>query len=178
KRRGATVYGTCSPSKMDYVREQGVDVTINYREVDFYKKIKEIRGDKGLDVVFDSLGGKEFAKGAKLLARGGKIVGFGNASRTDSWSNIFGDLGTLFGFGFWSAAFLLVESRGILGVNMLRIADHKPQILKHCLEQVVQHAEAGEFKPVVGKTFGPGQLAEAHAFMEQRKSVGKIVVEW
>lgn len=179
KRRGCIVYGTAgSAAKIEFLKQQGVDFPINYREHDFAERIKELRGDGGLDVVFDSLGGKAFKKGAKLLRPGGRIVGFGAASRSDGGKSIISDLRMVLGFGFYSPPFLLMKSKAIIGVNMLRIADYKPKLLKHCLQEVVKLAEAGEISPVVGAEFAAADLAKAHAYIEQRKSMGKVIVNW
>ncbi len=179
KLKGCIVYGTAgSPEKLKYLTEQGVDVPINYRKEDFYKKIKSLRGDKGIDVAFDSIGGKAFKKQTKLLGAGGRIIGFGAASRSNGGKSIISDIRMLLGFGFFSPAFLLMQSQGVLGVNMLRIADHKPKLLKHCLQEVAKMAEAGAVKPVVGGEFKAEELVEAHKFVEERKSIGKVIVKW
>jgi NADPH:quinone reductase-like Zn-dependent oxidoreductase len=177
KWRGAVVYGTAgSESKLAYLRELGVDHPINYNQENYFTKIQSMRGDKGVDIVFDSLGGKEFKKGFKLLGRGGRIVGLGAASREGK--GIFSDIGTLFGFGRYWAAFLLMESRAVIGCNMLRIADHRPEVLRFCLEGVVKAAAEGHLKPTVGKVFASTELVTAHEFVEQRKSMGKVIVKW
>jgi NADPH2:quinone reductase len=179
KRRGCVVYGTAgSDSKLDYLRSIGVDHPINYNKEDWAAKIRSLRGDKGLDVVFDSLGGAEFKRGYKALGKGGRIVGFGNASRSQGWTNILGDLKTLFGFGFYSPAFMLMDSRAMIGVNMLRVADHRPKVLKACLNSCFALAAAGEFKPLVGAEYPASELVAAHGFLEGRKSMGKIIVKW
>ncbi|MEM0996626.1 MAG: zinc-binding dehydrogenase [Bacteroidota bacterium] len=178
KQKGCVVYGTASPGKHDYLRSLGVDHVIDYRKEEFDARVRQIRDGKGVDVVFDSLGGKAFKRGFKLLEPGGKIVGFGSASRSGKPNHIFAKLGTLFGFGFYSSAFLLMQSRAVIGVNMLRIADHKPKVLRHCLEQCVAGAGAGHFRPTVGATFPASELAKAHRHLSGRKSIGKIVVEW
>lgn len=175
KHRGAVVYGTAgSPAKLDYLRSLGVDHPINYNEEDWFAKVQQLRGKAGLDLVVDSLGGKEFKRGFQSLAPGGRIVGMGTASR--SGKGIFADIGTLFGFGRYWAAFLLLESRAVIGCNMLRVADHHPNVLKHCLEQVMQGAKEGWLKPTVGKVFPHTELAQAHDYVEQRKSIGKVIV--
>lgn len=179
KRKGCIVYGTAgSPEKLKYLAKQGVDIPINYRKEDFYEKIKSLRGDKGIDVAFDSIGGKAFKKQTKLLGAGGRIIGFGAASRSNGGRSIISDIRMLLGFGFYSPPFLLMESKGILGVNMLRIADHKPKLLKHCLQEVVKLAEAGEIKPVIGGEFTADELVQSHKFVEERKSIGKVIVNW
>ena len=179
KQHGCIVYGTAgSEKKLEYLRSLGVDHPINYREHEFDKRIREIRNGKGVDVVFDSLGGKAFKRGFKLLEPAGRIVGFGSASRSGKANHIFAKLGTLFGFGYYFSAFLLMQSRAIIGVNMLRIADHRPKVLKHCLEQCVAAADAGHYVPTVGATFSSDELAKAHRHLSGRKSIGKVVVEW
>ncbi|MEY3442592.1 MAG: hypothetical protein RLZZ519_873 [Bacteroidota bacterium] len=177
KHRGAIVYGTAgSAAKLDYLRSLGVDHPINYNEEDFFTKIQQLRGKAGVDLVYDSLGGKQFKRGFQLLNKGGRIVGMGSASREGR--GIFADIGTLFGFGRYWAAFLLMESRGIIGCNMLRVADHRPDVLQYCLQGSLRGAAEGWLKPTVGKVFPSTELTAAHEYVEQRKSMGKVIITW
>jgi NADPH2:quinone reductase len=61
---------------------------------------------------------------------------------------------------------------------MLRIADNKPEVLKRCLENVVELTEQGIFKPLAGKVFPVSEFASAHEFLEGRKSMGKVSLVW
>lgn len=179
KQEGCIVYGTASPQKHDYLREQGVDFPIDYRSLDFEEEIKKIRGEEGLDVVFDNVGGKSFKKGMRLLAKGGRIVAYGAAAQNNN-----GKVGTLrtirvaLGFGFYSPIALLMKSQGMIGVNMLRIADNRPHLLKHCLVAVAKMTDEGILRPTVGGIFKAEKISEAHTFLESRKSIGKIVIDW
>jgi NADPH2:quinone reductase len=69
-------------------------------------------------------------------------------------------------------------SKALIGLNMLRVADNKPASLKRCLDKVVRLYGEGIFKPQVGKVFPVSQIGEAHAFLESRRSTGKITVTW
>lgn len=179
KMRGCVVYGTAgSDAKLQYLRDLGVDYPINYNTQDFVAEIQKIRGKAGLDVVFDSLGGKIFKQGYKLLGNGGRIVGFGAASRSSGKGGIFGDIGLLFGFGFYNPAFMLMQCKTIIGVNMLRIADERPAALGVCMAEVVKHLESGHLSPITGKVFPASELAAAHQYVESRQSVGKVVCQW
>ncbi len=71
-----------------------------------------------------------------------------------------------------------MQSKAVMGVNMLRIAESKAEVLQHCLKSVVALADKGELNPHVGGVFDAGKIAEAHAFLESRKSIGKIVLKW
>jgi len=82
------------------------------------------------------------------------------------------------GFGIYSPINFVSTSRSMLGVNMLRIADDRPDALKRTLTGVVDFYKKGILQPKVGGTFHVDQLAEAHDFLESRQSIGKIVVTW
>lgn len=179
KRKGCTIYGTAgSEEKLKYIQEQGVHVPINYRKQDFAKVVKEKLGKRGLDIVFDSLGGKSFSDGFKSLGKGGRIVGFGAAEQIDGGLQIINQLKLAANFGLYSPIQLLMNSRAMIGVNMLHIADDRPEVLARTMKAVVELWKTGEIKPVVGGEFSAEELAEAHEFVEGRKSVGKVAVRW
>jgi NADPH:quinone reductase-like Zn-dependent oxidoreductase len=177
KRKGCTVYGTAgSEEKRKYVLENGADHAFNYKTQDFAAEIRKLQPG-GLDLVFDSVGGKTFNRSNALLSAGGRIVTYGAAEQMDK-KTIFGSIRLLIDFGFTNPVFLLMKSKSVIGVNMLRIADTRPDILQRCLLRVVDLAGRNEIKPHVGGRFPAAQLAEAHAFLESGKSTGKIIVSW
>jgi len=61
---------------------------------------------------------------------------------------------------------------------MLRIVEDHPEVLKRCLEQVMQLFQQGELKPKVGGIFPAEQIAQAHDFLGMRKSTGKVILKW
>jgi NADPH2:quinone reductase len=71
---GANVITTCSGKNLDYVKKLGADQAIDYKKDDYAKIIKS-KYPKGIDLVFDMLGGDELLKSAELLKKGGKVVG-------------------------------------------------------------------------------------------------------
>ncbi len=175
KWRKCTIFGTAgSQKKIDYLKSQGVHYPINYREQDFVKEVKKVVGDRGLDLVFDSIGGNYIKKGFGLLGAGGRIIGYGAAQMTNA--NFFKKIKIGLGFGFYSPIQLLSNSKSIIGVNMLRIADHRPDTIERCLKNVVALTEQGILNPVVGAEFKMNEIAKAHAFLQGRQSTGKVVV--
>lgn len=171
KLRGAYIYGTAgSESKLEYLKQQGVDVAINYNKEDFEKVIKE-----PVDVAFDSVGADVFRKSYRLLNRGGRLVGYGAASFTDA-NQLLSKAKKALEFGIYHPAQLLMESRSIIGVNMLRIADYKPDLLQHCMKEVIRLHQEGKIHPHVGAMYPAEELAKAHQDMESRKTIGKIGV--
>jgi len=162
----------CSAEKLKYIKKQGVDIAINYREHDFSTQITE-----KLDIVFDSIGGNTFKKGYKLLGSGGRTVIYGAATQLDA-GNFFSKLKFALSFGIYHPVGFIMQSKAIIGVNMLRIADDKPETLLHCMQNLVQLAEEGKIDPQVSKMYSVDELNEAHSALETRKTIGKVGIKW
>jgi NADPH:quinone reductase-like Zn-dependent oxidoreductase len=178
-RRNCVVYGTVSSEhKIETLKQQGVDYPINYIEDNYVEKILEKRGEEGLDVIFNPIGGKSFKQDRKLLASGGRLIGYGASDRLNRKNNRFATYKLLLDFGFIHPVSLLSSSIVVGGVNMLRIADNKPEILQRCLQQVVKLAGNDEIKPVIGGLYPAENIGDAHEILENRSSTGKIVLKW
>jgi len=179
KRRGCVVYGTAgADDKLALLRELGVDHPINYRTADFAAEVRRRRGAEGLDVIFDSIGGRTTRTGMKLLGAGGRMVCFGAADHTPGALQPLRSLRFLLSFGVPHPVMFMLRSRAFIGVNMLRIADSRPLVLQRCLRAVVELALSNQLRAIVGGRFPADQLAAAHALLESRRSTGKIVVTW
>ena len=177
KHKGCEIFATAgSDAKLKMLRDAGVQHPINYSTEDFEAAIKSKTNGQGVDVIFDAVGGSYVRKGFRALAPGGRLICYGAADISDK--NIFGKISTLLGFGFYHPLQFMSTSKALIGVNMLRIADNRPQILKTCLENVVALYEQGVFKPMVGGVYPIAQLGEAHELLGSRKSTGKITVTW
>ncbi len=168
---------TSKEKKIAYLKDNGVDHAINISKTDYSQKIKELSDEK-LDVVFNSVGGKTYKQDLKMLDKGGRILLYGVADRLEKRKGALGTFSLLWKFGIMTPVQLMISSQSIIGINMLRIADHKPKILKRCLEKVVEMTEKGMLDPKEGGVFNIADIDKAHALLESRNSVGKIVVRW
>lgn len=70
---GAKVYTTASSRNSDYVKGLGADVVIDYTKEDFVDRIHRDL-PKGIDVVFDTLGGKTLEKSYQAVRDGGRLA--------------------------------------------------------------------------------------------------------
>lgn len=176
--KNCEVFGTCgSEEKMDYIRTNGVHYAINYRSEDFNLAIDKVMAGERLDVIFDPVGGKSIKKGFRLLGAGGRIYSFGFSSMNQA-KNIFSKMKKLIECGFYHPLQFLSKSKGMIGVNMLEIADRKPHKIARVMKAVVEQHQEGIVNPHVGGSYPVEELGAAHAFLESRKSMGKIVVNW
>ena len=81
-------------------------------------------------------------------------------------------------FGLTHPLKFLMQSRGLIGVNMLRVAESRPDILQSVFHETIALADQGVFTPHIFRTYDISELAEAHANLENRETVGKLVVKW
>ena len=61
---------------------------------------------------------------------------------------------------------------------MLKIGDNRPMVLKRSMKNVAEMVVNGAVSPHVGGRFDVKEIAEAHSFLESRKSIGKVIVTW
>jgi NADPH2:quinone reductase len=176
---GCEVFATVgSEEKCEFLRKLGVQHPINYRKEDYSEACRKILGKERLDATFNSLAGKSVPKDMKLLRSGGRLVIFGAASRVGGKGGIFSSLGLLFKTGFVSPLSLIMRSKTIIGVNILKLGDYKPQLVAHAMQQVAAMAERSEIDPFVGGHYPIEDLNKAHLALENRGTIGKLSVHW
>ncbi len=176
--RKARIFGIVSTqAKADLVMQMGAEAVLNRSEGDIFKQYEALAGPKAIDIMFDSAGGSYLRKGIKNLAPGGRFVGFGGSRRGDS-GNMLRLISFALSFGFYHPAPFLLESRSLIGVSMLRLADYKPYVVQRCLEQSVRLFNEGLWKPLEGAVFPVDQIVHAHEALMQGSIPGKIVIKW
>lgn len=179
KNAGCTVIGTCgSPEKVEFVKSLGADYVINYREKNYWEEVEKLVGKKKVRITFNAIGGKSFKEDMKLLEPSGSVVLFGASDRSGKKFGMFSTLNLVRKMGLIVPITLVMRSVSVIGVNMLRIGDHKTHLLKKSLDEMTKlHAE-GKVKVHLGGEFKVDEIAKAHGLLESRKSKGKIVVSW
>lgn len=177
KRRGATVIAKVGRTEKEaLVKELGADAVVNYRSGDYVEQVKNALNGGRLDVSFNPVAGSTYKKDMSLLGSGGRMILFGGSELANGKLGILSALSFVFKMGRVMPIALMMRSKNILGVNMLKIADNKPEVLKHCLHEVVKLYQSGALKPQSGGMYSEDQLAEAHAMLESGNSTGKIGV--
>ncbi len=176
KNKQCNLFATAgSDEKVNALKAEGIKA-FNYNTEDYEKEIATLLGKDKLDVSFNSIAGSTFKKDMRLLGANGRLVLYGFAERSGKSGGIFATLSLLWKMGFLLPIMLLAKSKSILGVNMLKIADQKPHIIKTCLEELVELWKDGKIRPIDGGSYNQEDLAKAHAALEYRKSTGKIIV--
>ena len=162
KQMGATVITAAStPAKLEVARKLGADHLIDYSTQDLRERIKDITGGKGVDVVYDAVGGPYAEPAVRSLAWKGRylVVGFAAGEIPKIPMNL-----------------LLLKGASLVGVFFGSFAEREPQAQQQNVRELWALFEAGKLKPVVGAVHPLADYAEAFGSMEQRRAVGKVVL--
>ncbi len=160
KHFGATVIGVASSdAKLDLVRSLGADHVVNSRTADIIAEALRLTDGEGVNVVWDPVGGEVFEQSPRAMAEGGRLVSLGSNSFTGSGMVEF--------WSFW------VKNLRLIGWGGRSNADaHAPEIMR----ELIDLAESGRLRPVVGGTYSFADTAAAHAAIEARQPIGKVVL--
>ncbi len=173
---GVTIFGTASPGKHDFIRERGCHHPIDYRSKDYAEEVRRITDGKGVRLVLDPLGGKDWKKGYDLLRAGGRLMSFGFANMVGGERrSIIRALRQFLSVPKFSPIALMNDNRQVGGVNLGHLWD-EPEMVGEMLEELARLFSAGKIAPHVDKTFPLEQAAEAHRYIQERKNIGKVLL--
>lgn len=163
-------------AKAEYLKSMGVKHIIDHHLIDPEDYVQEhLQGH--VDVIFDNVGGSNFKRSKSMLAKGGRLVSLGAASLSGK-KGILNLLKLVAGFGIFSPISFLTKSQSLIGINMLKIGDFRPDILAHDFDSVNELYDQKIIQPHIGHVFHHTELAAAHSWLENRQSIGKGVVIW
>ena len=162
---GATVVGTSrSQEKLERCRAHGLEHPVYVPDGSFLAPYRAVMGDRGPDVVLDTVGASYLTDNVGVLASGGRIV-------------IVGLLGGIKGelpLG------ILLAKRGSIAGSVLRSRplEEKIALTQAFLRDVVPLFERGMLEPVIDDVMPMAEVAAAHRRMEDNATFGKIVLQW
>jgi NADPH2:quinone reductase len=179
KRKGAIVYAKIgSEEKRELALNLGADHVINYKTSDYQAELKKLLGSHLLSASFNPVAGDTIKKDMQFLGPNGRLFLFGGSQMVGGKFGIFSKLKFLFDMGLILPIALMMRSKSLIGVNMLKIADAHPEIIANCLNEVTELYRKNELTTHVGGVYELDQIIEAHDFLESGKSMGKITVRW
>jgi NADPH:quinone reductase-like Zn-dependent oxidoreductase len=179
KRKGAIVYAKIgSEDKRELAIKLGADHVINYKSTAYEIELKKLLGTNHLSASFNPVAGDTIKKDMRLLGSNGRLYLFGGSQMVGGKYGILSKLKFVWDMGFVLPIGLMMQSKSIQGVNMLKIADSYPEIISTCLQEMLELYRRNEITTHVGGVFNDNQLIEAHNLLESGKSMGKITVRW
>ena len=159
---GARVIAAASSAgKLEIARAAGASDLIDYRKEQLRDRLKEIVGEKGVDVVYDPVGGDLFEQALRSTAWEGRVlvVGFASGVIPKAPANL-----------------PLLKGCSIVGVSLGGFRKRYPEVHAANFDQLFAWHAEGRLKPHVSLTLPMSRAAEALSMLRERSAVGKIVL--
>jgi len=161
KMLGARVIAAASSAeKLEQARLHGADDLVNYREGSLRDQVKALTNDKGVDVVFDPVGGDAFTQAVRCIGWEGRILVIGFAS---------GDIPKV------AINMILVKNFSTVGVVFGEHSSRYPDDSRLRLGRLLEAWSAGALKPQVMQTYPLDEASAALGEIANRRVVGKLV---
>ncbi len=159
---GARVLATASrQEKLDRLKGFGLDEGINYTEVDMSTEVRRLTGDRGVDLVIESVGGANLAASLNCLAYRGRCVSLGDAGRgavtVADVSLMRPNNLTLVGYFLGAELFLDPRTHTMVG-------------------DLLDDVAAGRLQVVIDRRYPLSEASAAHAYIESRRAFGRVVL--
>jgi NADPH2:quinone reductase len=159
---GARVIACASSGdKLAACKQLGADETINYETEDLRERIKQITNDKGVDVVYDAVGGKYSEPALRSLGWNGRflVVGFAAGEIPKIPLNL-----------------TLLKGCSIVGVFWGSFMRKEPAASARNQGQLMAWLAAGKLKPLISAVYPLAQASSALNDLLARKVMGKVVL--
>lgn len=170
---GLRVYGTASAAKHTVVADFGA-TPIDYRSEDFEAFIRRDTQGQGVDIVFDTIGGANWARSYRCLKRGGLLVGFGALQMTTGQEKL---PALLWGFarllGLWK---LRPDGRDSTFYNIQSRREKFPDEFREDLQTLFGLLAEGRLHPAIADITGLENVAAVHERIDNAQIAGKVVI--
>jgi NADPH2:quinone reductase len=162
KAMGAKVIALCSTQeKLLAAKEQGADELLLSNDPDLKDKIKALTANKGVDVVYEVVGGDLFNVCARSMAWNGRllVIGFASGSIPEFPVNL-----------------ALVKGFSVIGVFWGSFAQKEPANFMLNMQELLAWYAQGQVKVVIDQIFPLSQAPEALTKVFNRQSIGKLIL--
>lgn len=175
------MYGTCSSRTASSVSELG-GIPIDYKDQDFVKEIHS-RTAKGVDVVFDGIGGTHIWRSRKALCPGGTVVAYGLTGSLQGGRLASGHEGerhrfreiAIFGV-YIAGSWILPGRKRVVPYSIQWLKRIKPKLFRQDLIALFDLLQQQKIKPLIAQRFPLTQAKQAHELLGKGGVIGKIVL--
>lgn len=162
KRLGAHVIAVASsPEKLEICKQHGADQLLDYSSGDLKQALKDMTDGKGVDVVYDCVGGPHAEPAVRAMAWGGRflVIGFAAGEVPKIPLNL-----------------VLLKGCSLVGVFWGSFVERDPTDHRDNVKTVLDWVAGGELTPHVHGTYGLEDVPEAIKVIARREARGKVVI--
>jgi NADPH:quinone reductase len=161
KMLGATVIAAASSEeKLAVAQAKGADHLVLYPREPFRDAVKRITEGRGVDVVFDPVGGEIFENSVRCIAWGARLL-------------VIGFTG---GVGLARTNLLLIKGASVLGVRAGEAVRRNPELGVVRIRKLLEWAEAGKIRPHISQRLPLEDFAQAMRLLIDRKAIGRVAL--
>ena len=161
KRLGATVIATATGGeKHNILRSLGADHTLEYRD-GFRDTVKELTDGRGVDVIFDPVGGDTFDESMRCLNWGARVVIVGFTAGRPALAK---------------TNHILIKGASVTGIRAGEFGRRNPKVAAANLKTLLEWAEAGDIQPYISHRFPLDGVEDAFQLIAKRNVIGKTVL--
>lgn len=165
KAKGAYVIAAVSKDKADVALKHGADATVDSRAANLKDSLRsqvyELTAGKGVDIVFDVVGGEVFDAALRTLAFAGRmvVIGFASGSIPAAKCN-----------------YILLKNLSVIGAPLDIHFKERPQWMREATADLARMYDAKEIRPEVQATYPLGEFVKAARLIEEHKLKGRVVL--
>jgi NADPH:quinone reductase len=152
---------TSSGDKLAFAREHGADEGINYETENLKTRLKELTAPKGVDVLYDVVGGDSADPSLRAMAWEGRylVLGFASGMIPRIPLNL-----------------VLLKGCAIVGVFWTSFVEREPERNRANMIQLLDWCKEGLISPHIHASFSLVETAKALSLIEGRKVTGKVII--
>ncbi|MGD1840498.1 MAG: zinc-binding alcohol dehydrogenase family protein [Thermonemataceae bacterium] len=159
---GARVIAAASTAeKLQKAQALGADLTVNYTQPNWTNTLIDNNQGEKVDFIFEMVGGKVYEQSIEALKPGGSMIVYGAAS---------GEKGLLHSERF------VDENQHLLSFNLAHYVQHKTEAWQAALGAMIEQITSGNIRIQTPHTYTLEEAVQAHQAVEQRKTIGKVVL--
>jgi len=159
---GKVIAAASSADKLALALAHGADLGVNYDDEDLKSRLKDLTGQKGVDVIYDCVGGPYAEPALRSTAWEGRYLVLGFAA---------GDIPRI------PLNLVLLKGCAVIGVFLTAFVARNPERHRVNMVELLEWCRQGLIKPHVHGSFALADTAMALSLIEERKVSGKVIVK-
>ena len=178
KTKNIKIIGTSSSWKHDELIKMGVDKCIDYNTDNTEKEIMDFTNGKGVDLVIDPIGAKNWKLSYRVLAKMGKLIIYGdqNLVKGDKLKPIVA-MKEMYSMPKYKPMDLMANNKAVMGYHLGRFKDHEWKV-KRSIEKLVKLINDYDLHPIIDSKFSFNDAPKAHRHIQNRKNFGKVLLDF
>ena len=178
KTKNIKIIGTSSSWKHDKISKIGVDKCIDYNTDDTEKEIMNFTNGKGVDLIIDPIGAKNWKISYRVLAKMGKLIIYGdqNLVKGDKLKPLVA-IKEMYSMPKYRPMDLMANNKTVMGYHLGRFKGHEWKV-QRSIKNLIKLVNDNDIHPIIDRKFSYNEAPKAHRYIQNRKNFGKVLLDF